>query len=659
MPFALICSAEPAVVESLRRLLGPDWTTFAETSAVGLLALAEEVPADVVFIDEYVRDTALVDVVHALRTRDPHVTLVALALSARTPRVAAALPAGLDEVLTKPFDRNATALLLHRVQDRLRRRAAAPEPPSGALALPAGESAADQKSLTQALRTIFRAAGAQTDAAKMAQLFLEAVTELCGVNRGAILWQDAPSQYQVLATLGVRRDRLAIMAFRAESGLVAWLRAHNRVCVYPGPEAAALPLLVQQEMRLLQAALALPLVSDGHLRGVLTLGNKLTGAGVDAAELDLIVCMAQYMASVLDNAMAQAQARGQRALFEGVVENLGSGVVMIDTEGTVRVCNDAAARTLEVSPATVLGQPTERLGSLVADLLLRTLAGEAEYRRHRVVNSVTGQPLGVNTSRLRDEMGAVVGAIMVCTSLAGVDGPGADAEAAVATAQTDTWHRFALGMAHAIKNPLVAIKTFAQLFPDHRDEPDFATNFHAVALREVERLDHLVEDLMRYGAEGEPEREPVDLHDIVTDAVALQAGLDAGPTQVEVEPHTEPVVALADRQELSDAVAHVLTNACEAAGATGHVWVRARRTANGASGAVIEVEDSGPGVPPEAAPRVFSPFFTTKEKGLGLGLALTERTAHRHGGAVTIEKSERGGGAKVTLHLPLAEAPES
>lgn len=652
MPFALICSPEPAVVESLRQLLGPDWSTFTETSAVGVLRLADDVPADVVFIDEYVRDAELVDVVHALRTRDADVTLVALALSTRTAHVAAALPAGLDEVLTKPFDRDAAALLVHRVRDRIRRRATAPEPPPpiapGAVnAATAGE----HRTLTHALRTIFRAAGTQTDARQAAQLLLDALCELCNLNRGAILWETAGGRYTVMATTGIRRDRLEAMAFRDETGLVAWLRVHNRLCTYPPAAPAELPGLVQQEMRLLQAALAFPLVADGQLRGVLALGNKVTGVAFDADELDLILCVAQYAGSLLYSTYAQARARGQRALFEGVVEHLASGVVMIDAAGTVQVINAAAGRVLNVTPAAVLGEPVQRLGSLSADLLLRTLAGETEYRRHRVVNSATAQPMGVNTSRLRDDAGAVVGAIMVCTTLTAVG----DVEpAASAAAEMDTWHRFAVGMAHAIKNPLVAIKTFAQLFPDHHEDADFAKNFHAVALREVDRLDHLVEDLMRYGGAGEPECEPCDLHALLAEAMAHQDPVEEGIAAVDVESGAEPVVALADRREIGDAIGHMVLNAREAAGATGHVWVRARRSANGEAVAVIEVEDSGPGFPKDAEPQVFSPFFTTKDKGLGLGLALTERTARRHGGEVTIGQSARGG-AKVTLRLPLAK----
>ena len=653
MPFALICSPENAVTDSLRVLLGSDWTVFAEATAVGLLRLADEVPADVAFIDEYVRDAELVDVVHALRRTNADLTIVALTLSARSARVAAALPVGLDEVLTKPFDRDLVGLLVHRVRDRMRRLASGAEASASAVATGAPGDAGDAVFSAHALRALFRSGVSPVNAKDVAEHLLEGLCELFGLNRGVILWEDAPGSYPLLAVRGLRRDRLDAVAFHDRDGLAAWLRTHNQICQEQSPSGAALPLLARQEMRLLQAALAVPLGVGGQLRGVLALGNKLTGVPFNASELELIVSVAQYSAVMLGHAVAQTTLRRQQALFEGVIGSLASGVVMIDTDGRVRVLNAAAERVLDAPQAAALGQPVERLGSLVGDLLRRTLAGEAEYRRHRVENPATSEPLGVNTSQLRGPAGEVLGAIMVCTSLAGVETAPTGEER-----ELETWNRFAMGMAHAIKNPLVAIKTFTQLYPDHHDDADFSENFYAVALREVERLDMLVDGLLQYASPEEPRRETCDLQAVLTSAVEGQGADTAGEVSVEVDGVNGPLMTVGDREQLRDAIGHMVTNAREAAGAHGRVWARARRVDGEAWRAVIEVEDTGPGFPADVGAEVFSPFFTTKDKGLGLGLALAERVARRHGGALNIGQSEKGG-AKISLELPLAEPNES
>lgn len=657
MPLALVCSSEAAVADSLRVLLGGEWTIFVERTPGSLLRAAEEVPADAVFIDEFLPDAHLVDVVHALRRRHATATIVALALSSRSPRVEAALPAGLDEVLTKPFDRDQVALLAHRVEKRLAQTAvASPPPPAAPVIAPAviqPGPAGGSGGLVPTLRAILRATTDLRTPTDVAQRLLDALCEVLALNRGAVLWADASGRHQLLALQGLRRDRLEAIAFRDDTGLPAWLRTHNRMCIANQP-GETLPSQVAQEMLLLQAAVAVPLVTEGRLHGVLALGNKVTGGPFSPVELELLLCLAQFAGALLGNAAAQIALADERRTFQGIVKHLASGIVMIDAQGCVQVVNDAAARVLNVAPQRVLGQPAHRLGSLVGDLLLRTLSGEEALNRYRVINPATSEPIGANTAQLRDETGAVRGAVMVCTSLAGVPAAEREPEGGL-----DTWNKFALAMAHAIKNPLVAIKTFTQLFPDRYEDKEFREAFFPVAAREVERLDRLVETLMQYGDEGGGHREECELHALLMDAVAESAtasGEESSTIEVDTSDE-EPITVLADRDQLREAISHLILNAREAAGVGGGVFARVFREENGHSRAVIEVEDTGPGLDPDATERATSPFYTTKDKGLGLGLALTERVARLHGGKVRIGRSDRGG-AKVSLVVPLPAPQE-
>ena len=651
MPIALICTPEPAVAETLRVLLGIEWTVFTETSALGALGAADDVPADAYFVDEYLPDAQLVDVVQALRARSSEATIIALALGTHSPRVEVAIAAGLDEVLTKPFDRDQVGLVVHRINKRVNQvQVAEPAHPDASAAIPPAAQP-ELPPLVPTLRALVRAATHITDAPEVGRQVLGVLCDVLGVNRGVVLWTETEEVFGVLAGHGVRHDRLAAVVFRADCGLAAWLRRHNRMCAAPlAGQPSALPRIVRQELQLLQAALAVPLVIEGRLRGILAVGNRVTGAPFSAQDLDVILSLAQYAGTLVGNASAQAAARGTQRRFEGIVDHLASGIVMVDAEGQLQVVNDVAARVLGVQPDEVLGAPAHRLGSLIGDLLLRTLAGDETYHRHRVTNPATGHPLGVNTSLLRDEAGTVQGAIMVCTSL--VDVPAAEPGTGL-----DTWYRFALGMAHAIKNPLVAIKTFTQLYPDRYDDAEFRDEFHPVAAREVDRLDRLVESLMQYGGEGLSEQGPCDLHDVVESAVASQAcgGSDGAP--VHVEHSAEPLEVLGDPEQLREAISQLILNAREAAGADGEVWACVHASTNGRRVAVVDVEDNGPGLAADAAAEACSPFYTTKDKGLGLGLALAERVVRLHGGEVQFSRSVHGG-AKVSVLVPLQENGE-
>jgi two-component system nitrogen regulation sensor histidine kinase NtrY len=119
----------------------------------------------------------------------------------------------------------------------------------------------------------------------------------------------------------------------------------------------------------------------------------------------------------------------------------------------------------------------------------------------------------------------------------------------------------------------------------------------------------------------------------------------------EVEPGLPPV--LADRDQVLQVLLNLVRNALDAMPSGGTLRLAARRAG---AGVAFAVSDTGPGVPPADLPRVFEPYFTTKEGGTGLGLAIARRIAEEHGGSLEVE-SEPGRGATFTLTLPAAASP--
>ena len=114
----------------------------------------------------------------------------------------------------------------------------------------------------------------------------------------------------------------------------------------------------------------------------------------------------------------------------------------------------------------------------------------------------------------------------------------------------------------------------------------------------------------------------------------------------------------ADPEQLKEALANLVENACEAMkGAGGAIFITEEESFDASSGrvVVIELSDSGPGIPASVREKVFQPFFTTKEEGSGLGLSITTRIVEEHGGRVEI-KSEEGEGATFVITLPVKEA---
>jgi signal transduction histidine kinase len=205
------------------------------------------------------------------------------------------------------------------------------------------------------------------------------------------------------------------------------------------------------------------------------------------------------------------------------------------------------------------------------------------------------------------------------------------------------------GIAHEVRNPLGALDLFAGLLAEEvAARPEAA---HVVRIRaELASLSKVVEEFLDYARDRPPVREEVDLARLLGEVSDLAQPLASERNvSLSIEGAGE---ARADPEQLRRAALNLVRNAVEAAPAGSVVEIAAR----GGDGEVaIEVADRGPGLTPEARDRLFRPFFTTKQRGTGLGLALAKKVADAHGGALALDDRE-GGGTVARLVLPLLRA---
>ena len=167
---------------------------------------------------------------------------------------------------------------------------------------------------------------------------------------------------------------------------------------------------------------------------------------------------------------------------------------------------------------------------------------------------------------------------------------------------------------------------------------------------EVERSDQLITQLMGYAQLMDGIVERVNVRQEI-EAVINQVFPPAVKFEINIVRDYGPGVPdlLLQRQHLTDALTNVLVNAREALDGKGTVWIRTRYSPN--QTVVISIRDNGPGIPPEVRNRIFEPYFTTKEKGSGLGLSIVKHNVELYGGTVRVE-SEVGKGTEVILEFP-------
>ena len=221
-----------------------------------------------------------------------------------------------------------------------------------------------------------------------------------------------------------------------------------------------------------------------------------------------------------------------------------------------------------------------------------------------------------------------------------------------AAEQAAAWEGVARSLAHELRNPLtplqMSLETLlaARKARDPRFEALFVESAPAM-LEEVERLRRTIDAFARFARLPAAQLEPLELTGWTEPAL----GVAGARPNVRLRWEPGPALpVLADRDQLAQLLHNLVRNAEEAMPSGGEVTVRTRAEADRA---VLEVEDTGPGIPPEERSRVLEPGVTTKASGTGLGLALGTRIAQGHGGTLEIDGGP-GGGALIRLRIPRA-----
>ena len=358
-----------------------------------------------------------------------------------------------------------------------------------------------------------------------------------------------------------------------------------------------------------------------------------------------------------------------------VLEAMTNGLVTLNMEGRIVKWNDMAARITGHLVGEVEGQLCQELfsGSPSFARILLDGVQKQVVCWDRSVSFVRPDgrevPLEINTSLLEDETGQSTGLLGIFRDLSVVREleqrlRRADRLAAVG--------RMAASVVHEIRNPLTAIKNFVEMVPQRAQNPAFINRFRDIVPKEVARVNAIMEDLLDLSRPPRIIPRALHLQEVIERCLALyeHQAAEHGITIVqEVAPDLAPVRA--DPDYLLRALGNLTINAIQAMAPGGVLTIRAGNptlwhmptpdtTIRGDSVAPemtqgfisIAVTDTGTGMTPDQLESLFTPFFTTKEKGTGLGLALTHKIIEEHQGYLRVE-SQLGVGSTFTILLPV------
>jgi signal transduction histidine kinase len=219
------------------------------------------------------------------------------------------------------------------------------------------------------------------------------------------------------------------------------------------------------------------------------------------------------------------------------------------------------------------------------------------------------------------------------------------------------WTDLAASMSHEIRNPLVAIRTFTQLLPERYDDAEFREGFQGLALKEVDRICGLINDLLSFARPSRPNIAEEDMNDVV-DGIARILETEAKEKGVQITRDFAadlPKVWI-DREQLKQVFMNLILNAIQAIRDGGSIVIATRlhlTDQQGQPGRFVQVEirDTGMGIPEENLEHIFDPFFTSKDEGSGLGLSISHQIVQEHGGFILVQ-SKVGEGTSFLINLP-------
>ncbi len=352
-----------------------------------------------------------------------------------------------------------------------------------------------------------------------------------------------------------------------------------------------------------------------------------------------------------------------QAYYEDLLSSLQDGVIILDRRCRVTSINQAAEELTGFARSQIVGRT-------LADVFPppAPLAGLAEKtmtmgRNHADFDAALvradGVPVTVSAavSLVSDPAGEGRGIVLVLRDLSRVR----ELEGRVRRSdRLAALGVLAAGVAHEVRNPLVGIRGSAQLLEREPGFPSELREFTGVIIRQVDRLNRIVDGLLAFAGERPLALQPCNVHQILEEALHLEEPARRAARITLTRRYDPELPAVAgDPDRLLQVFLNLARNGAEAMAATGgelSVHTRFERAApqcGGRAAALVEITDRGGGIPPEIQAQLFNPFFTTKDGGTGLGLPITLRIVEEHGGTIEVQ-SRAGEGTTFRVLLPLA-----
>ena len=348
--------------------------------------------------------------------------------------------------------------------------------------------------------------------------------------------------------------------------------------------------------------------------------------------------------------------------YKEIFDAFPESIIVLDKSFFVLDMNDNAETTFRISKKKAEGKTSDLFMPIELEHLAkralqegRTIFGDEIYSTLRGGDKISIQAIA---SPLFTNKGNIKGVILQIKDMTGTKFLSSKSIQEISTSRFET---LMLGLAHELKNPLSGIRGAAQLLA-YETENKETIKCAEIITKEADRLRSQLDSLKQLEPFAEEVLEPLDIHDILMEIIYLESLSD---TQKNIQYSQNYDITLppvqGDRNSLKQVFLNLIKNASQAIEGKGQIEVSTRciteHKLKGQRAISVDVKDTGSGIQRESLEKIFSPFYTTRKEGSGLGLFLAYQIIAKHGGAILVE-SELGIGTVFKVYLPISTDSE-
>lgn len=509
---------------------------------------------------------------------------------------------------------------------------------------------------------------------RILQQTADGIVETVRFDRCAIfLLDDSGKLATPRAVRGYRPETLGNTPIRVADGVIGAAVRGKEFILVENAQRSTQPVRGFGRMLGTSSFLVAPILARNRVIGVVVADNKPSGRPMDQANIQLLATFINQAGMAIENARLyhdlDRRYNELHNLWEytrNLLSSIGVGVISIDRDEVILTWNHAAERITGIPHDRALGYklddlfslfylPQEEKETLLELIRLPFHTGERHSRFKCALHPYQRSEMYLNleSSPLRAPNGSVQGVVVIFEDITHEVQMELEVQR---IRQLAAVGQLASTIAHELRNPLSSIRASAQhLRSEYSSNPELC-EFLNIIIDEVDMLNTRTTEFLRFARPVEPDFQEVNLADLIRTTVQfMQSYMEEQGVRVEVEVAV-PFPVTADPNQLKEALRNLIINAVQAMPEGGVLSIIAQPESG--DRVSIAVCDTGVGIPPENLDRIFTPFFTTKAKGSGLGLANVQKIVESHGGTISVQ-SQEGKGTVVRLLLPVQPTPRS